>query len=88
MYLIVDENRTKSQGAVEVTREDVIRLQETVFLNDTLIDFYLRQEDGAVVRCRDPGRKNGDDENHMITVCLLVVDPAPTSISAFRDERP
>lgn len=34
---------TNTQGAVEVTRLDVIRLQETVFLNDTLIDFYLRQ---------------------------------------------
>lgn len=31
------------QGAVQVTRSDVIRLQENVFLNDTIIDFYLRQ---------------------------------------------
>ncbi|CAN0125298.1 unnamed protein product [Ectocarpus sp. 6 AP-2014] len=30
-------------GAVQVTRSDVIRLQENVFLNDTIIDFYLRQ---------------------------------------------
>ncbi|CBJ29995.1 conserved unknown protein [Ectocarpus siliculosus] len=29
-------------GAVQVTRSDVIRLQENVFLNDTIIDFYLR----------------------------------------------
>ncbi|CAM9376946.1 unnamed protein product, partial [Hapterophycus canaliculatus] len=29
-------------GAVRVTRSDLVRLQENVFLNDTIIDFYLR----------------------------------------------